>query len=290
MDEPLNHSSSSTPDASSVGSPLERVLARFDGRGEVAGADTMVATGFESLDQGIGGGFRRGDLVVLGGDDGTGTSSLALGIALRSMPRALLITGEMAEERVFERALAISVRVPVQSLRIGVLTEEEQARVTMTAPALREWSPSVDTITLGGTDALWASHDRAPSAPLVVVDGIESLLGRDFDTDDALAGIVRELKRFALERNVAVLAVSHLPALDRKRQDRRPRLGDFGARGAAGVHADLVLGLFREEMYDGELGVTGAAELSILKNRDGDVGYVDLYFSAECLRFQDMAE
>jgi replicative DNA helicase len=274
----------------SVLPPLERVLLRFDGTGDDFGMDPLISTGFPSLDLAIGGGVRRGDLIVLGGDDGHGTSSLALGIALRCTPRALLITGEMAEERVFERALAISARVPIQSLRSETLTEEEQARVTMTAPAFREWSPSVDTITHGGTDALFASHDRAPSAPLVVVDGIESLLGRDFDTDDALAGIVRELKRFALERDVAVLALSHLPTLDRTRQDRRPRLGDFGARGAAGVHADLVLGLFREEMYDGELGVTGAAELSILKNRDGDTGYVDLYFSAECLRFQDMAE
>jgi replicative DNA helicase len=191
---------------------------------------------------------------------------------------------------VFERALAMSARVPMQSLRSGMLTEEERARVTMTAPVLREWSPAVDTVTHGGTDALWTAHDRLPSAPLVVVDGIESLLGRDFETADALAGILLELKRFALERSVAVLAVSHLPALDRNRQDRRPRLADFGARGAVGVHADLVLGLFREETYDGDLGVTGAAELAILKYRDGGLGYVDLYFAAECLRFQDLAE
>jgi replicative DNA helicase len=148
----------------------------------------------------------------------------------------------------------------------------------------------VDTLTHGGTDALWTAHDRERSAPLVIVDGIESLLARDFETADALAGVLLELKRFALERNVVVLALSHLPALDRTRPDKRPRLSDFGARGAAGVHADIVLGLFREEMYDGDIAVTGAAELSLLKHRDGALGYVDLYFTAKWLRFQDVLD
>ena len=160
----------------------------------------------------------------------------------------------------------------------------------MIAPGVREWGPSVDTITHGGTDLLFTAHDRAPSAPLVIVDGIETMLGRDFEVADALGGILLELKRFALERNVAVLALSHLPSMERTRQDKRPRLADLGGRGAAGVHADLVLGLFREEMYDGDLAVAGAAELLLLKNRHGALGYVDLYFSARWLRFQDVLE
>lgn len=271
-------------------SPLERALARVAHAGEGTLDDTIVPTRFPSLDRAVRGGFRRGELIVLGADDGAGASALALGIALRCTPRALLVTGEMREERVFERALAISAKVELESMQLGVLSEEERARVAIIAPSVREWAPAVDTMTRGGTDVLWTAHDRVPTAPLVIIDGIETFLARDFEVADALAGILLEVKRFALERNVAVLALSHLPALDRTRPDKRPRLSDFGARGAAGMHADLVLGLFREEMYDADVAVTGAAELSLLKHRDGALGYVDLYFTAKWLRFQDVLD
>lgn len=270
--------------------PLDRVLARIDQSADGLVDESVIPTRFASLDRAIGGGFRRGDLVVLGGDHGAGTSSLSLGIAMRCAPRALVVTGELHEERVYERALAITARVPLESFRLGVLSEEELARVRMAAPGVREWGPHVDTVTHGGVEVLWTAHDRVPDAPMIVVDGAEMLLARDFDTADALAGILLELKRFALERNVIVLLVMHLATLDRTRHDRRPRLADFGAGGAVGVHADLVLGLFREEMYDADVAVTGAAELSLLKYREGPLGYVDLYFSAPLLRFEDVLD
>lgn len=264
--------------------------ARVDHVPDQRAAGNIIPSGFPSLDRAIGGGFRRGDLIVLGGDDGAGTSALALGIALRCAPRALLLTGEMREERAFERALAIAARVPLEALRLDEFSEEERARVSTIAPVLRERGPVFDSIARGGTDVLWTAHDRAPSASLVVVDGVEALLPRDFEVPDALAGIVRELKRFAMERHVAVLLLSHLPALDRSRPDRRPRLTDFGAHGGAGVHADLVLGLYREEMYDADAAVAGAAELLLLKHRDGARAYVDLYFAAKWLRFEDVLD
>lgn len=273
--------------------PLARVLARLeagDGIGPGALDEAIVPTRFPSLDRALRGGFRRGELTVLGADVSAGASALALGIAMRCAPQALLLTSEMREERVYERALAMSARVPLESLQCGVASDEERARVTMIAPGVREWGPIVETLGHGGTEVLFAAHDRCPNAPLVVVDGVESLLNRDFETADALAGVLLALKRFALERDVAVLALSHLPGLDHARQDKRPRLSDFGARGAVGTHADVVLGLFREEMYDGDLAVTGAAELIVLKHRDGALGYVDLYFQPVFLRFQDVLD
>ena len=98
------------------------------------------------------------------------------------------------------------------------------------------------------------------------------------------------LKRLALTRQVSVLLTTHLPALDRDRRDRRPRLSDFGMGGAVGAHADVVLGLYREEMYDFDHGVSGGAELLILKNRAGARGYVDLFFDPRYGRFEDVAE
>src|SRR5437588_12394169 len=110
----------------------ESLVARVDqqGPGEIAG-DT-VPTGFPSIDRLLGGGLRRRDLVVLGGDIGSGKSALALGLALRVAQRGTavaLVSGEMDEERLMERALAIEGRVAVDDLRSAKLNDETRAGI-----------------------------------------------------------------------------------------------------------------------------------------------------------------
>lgn len=250
----------------------------------------MVPTRFPSLDRALGGGFHRGDLVVLGGDDSAGSSALALALALRSDRQALLLTGEMSPERVYERALAMSARVALESMRLGVLSEEERGRLAGVTSGVRDRAPRVQCLTTGGLAPIARAVEEAPDAALVIVDPLESLLHRDSGRDEALGYAVLELKRLALQRQITVLLTSHLPALDRQRRDRRPQLTDFGLGGAVGTYADVVLGLFREELYEADLGVTGAAELLLLKHRDGPRGYVDLYFEARFGRFEDVLE
>lgn len=272
-------------------SPLTRVVTRVDRLrdGEVDAA--IIPTGFPSLDRAIGGGLRRGDLVVLGGDHRVGTSALALAIAMRIRERTMLLTSEMQPERAYERALAISASVSLDALRLGVISEEERARLAAAAVMLRDRALVIDALTRGGVEAVQLSASATPAPAVVIVDGIESLLTRDdVSRDDALAFAVLALKRFAVEQNAAVMLLSHLPALDRARRDRRPTLTDFGMRDAVGIHADLVLGLYREELYDADMGVAGAAELLLLKQRDGALGYVDLYFSAQFMRFEDVLD
>ena len=149
-------------------------------------------------------------------------------------------------------------------------------------------APNPGPMTLDGTNSYLIAAPHSES--LVVVDPLEGLLDRDSGRDEALGYAVLSLKRLALRRNVALLLTTHLPRLDRDRHDRRPRLTDFGLGGAIGSHADLVMGLYREELYEADLGVTGAAELLLLKNRDGAKGYVDLYFDSRYSRFEDVLE
>ncbi|WP_337169313.1 DnaB-like helicase C-terminal domain-containing protein [Gemmatimonas aurantiaca] len=289
-------------------SPLTRLVARLDrlSAGISASADdtggfdvavsvgdvdpAIVASGFPSIDRAIGGGFRRGDLVVLGGDDGVGCSALALAITLRADRRALLLTSEMRPERAYERALSMSARVSLEALRLGVVSTDERTRLATAALMLRDKAPVVETLLTGGVQAVDRALEASPDVPLVVVDALEGLLDRDLAPADALAHAVLTLKRLALHRQVVVLLTTHLPALDRQRGDRRPRLADFGLGGAVGAHADLVLGLYREELYEADLGVTGATELLVLKHRDGPRGYIDLYFDARFGRFEDVLE
>ena len=271
-------------------SPLTRVVARLDRASHGDVDPGLVATQFPSIDRAIGGGFRRGDLIVVGGDDSAGCSSLALAIALRVSPRALLLTGEMQPERAYERALSMSARVSLESLRLGAVSEEERAKLAIAAVTMRDRAPVIETIVPGSFSAVDRAVEASPDALLVVVDPLECLLDRDSGRDEALGYAVLSLKRLALRRNVALLLTTHLPRLDRDRHDRRPRLTDFGLGGAIGSHADLVMGLYREELYEADVGVTGAAELLLLKNRDGAKGYVDLYFDSRYSRFEDVLE
>ncbi len=272
-------------------SPLTRVVTRVDRLRDGVDDSAIIRTGFPSLDRAIGGGFRRGDLIVLGGDDGSGTSSLVLAMACRMRSRTLVLTSEMRAEQAYERALAMTARVSLESLRAGAIDEEERGKLAAAAVTLRDSAPIIDTMLDGGVDAVARAADASPAPEVIIVDGLESLIASDSrlqSRDEALAYAVLQLKRLALLQNAAVVLVSHLPSLDRTRHDRRPRLLDFGVSGAVGIHADLVLGLFREELYDGDLGVTGATELRVLKFRDGPLGYVDLYFYAQWMRFEDV--
>lgn len=275
-------------------SPLTRVVGRVDRVREGSVDANVIATGFLSLDRALGGGVRRGDLIVIGGDDGVGTSALALAIALRVEVRTLLLTGEMLPERAYERALAMSARVSLESLRLGAVDEEERVRLATAAVALRDRAPVIETLGGGGVDEVQRAVHADPTPDVVIVDGLEALLASDHarlqPRDEALAYAVLGLKRLALARHAAIILLSHLPQLDRARHDRRPRLTDFGVRGAVATHADVVLGLYREELYDGDLGVAGAAELRLLKHRDGPLAYVDLFFFAQWMRFEDVLE
>jgi replicative DNA helicase len=257
--------------------------------GSVAGDG--IRTGFPSIDRWLGGGVRPGDLVVLGGDVGSGKSALALAIAMRTAqagtPVAFL-TGEMTVERVMERALALEGRARVDDLRQGKLDELTRAGVGAAALRLRDHAPLIEVLPPRGLDAL-QSRVAELEVQLLVLDSLQSLAGGSRSQDEELAAAVRFLKSMAVERGVCVLVTAQLPAWER-RADPRPTLEDFGAMGAVKQQADVVMALYREEMYSPGYGVEGATELLVRKNRNGTTGYVDLYFYKQWLRFEDMLD
>jgi len=252
-----------------------------------------ISTGFPSVDNALGGGFRRGDLVVLGGEVASGKSALALAAAVRASDagaKTRFLSGEMDLPRAAERALAIEARVRIDDLRRGSLDDTARANLEAAARRLEPRLPSFSTIDAGGVPALEQDAPRLSSIDLLVVDPLESLATGARPLDEELAAAVRSLKRLATERDVCVFTTSHLPALPRDRKDPRPQLDDFGALGAVKQFADVVLGLYRHEMYESAPDVDGATELLVLKNRNGARGYVDLFFYKQWMRFEDMLE
>jgi replicative DNA helicase len=275
-------------------SPLGRVMRRVDAVADGAPSTDTIPTGFPSLDRALGGGARRGDLIVIGGDVGVGKSALALAIALRAAHNehaTTFFTGESSVERVTERALAIEGRARIDDIRGGTLDEATRAALGGAAVRLRERMPDVFGFPAGGIDALALELRSLPDAALVLIDPLQSLAVGATTLDEQLAHAIREIKRAAVELNVAIVITAQAPYLVPTRPDPRPTLADLGALSAPQQHADVVLGLFREELYPALQGAEGATELAILKNRNGASGmYVDLYFYKQWLRFEDMAE
>jgi replicative DNA helicase len=262
-------------------SPLSQLLRRIDGLADGAPAGDTVPTGFATVDKMLGGGLRTGDLVVLGGDVGSGKSALALGMAMRAAMRGCVVryyTAEMTAERVYERMLAVEGRARIDDLRRGALDEVTRASVAAATLRMRDVPLMVDRLPAEIRDALRAVE----GLKLGIIDSLQGLP----EGEDA----VRGLKAAALELGVALLVTAHLPGLDKTRADPRPRLDDFGSQHTVKQHADIVLGLFREEMYGGGQAVEGATELSALKNRGGPTGYIDLYFYKQWLRFEDLLD
>jgi replicative DNA helicase len=277
--------------AAAGASPFATVLARVDEAADGGATGDSVPSGFPSVDRMLGGGLRRRDLVVLGGDVGAGKSALALAAALRAAEQRCTVvfyTGEASVDRVVERALAIEGRARMDDMRRGALDEAARASVGAAAVRLRDLPLAIERMPIGA-GALVADLEARAGAQLAVVDPLQMLPPGASPLDEELATAVRQLKRLAVDLDVALLLTAHLPNLA-ARADRRPQLDDFGALGAVKQHADVVLGLFREGMYDATPSLEGATELHVLKNRNGPPGYADLYFYAQWMRFEDLVD
>jgi len=285
----------SKPPRPGTGSSLESLVAQLDDR--IAGRPALdtIRTGYASLDRMLGGGFRRQDLVVLGGDIGSGKSALALSLALRAAAAGtptIVLSGEMSSERVLERALAIEGRASIDELRLGQLDDTGRSRVAAAAVKLRDLPLMVRPLTGTAPDEIQSALEVVPPRQLVVVDSVQLVAspraaGR---LEERTALSLRALKRLAIERNIALLATSQLSHHRAERPDPRPTLADLGGLGTIRQQADLVLMIFREEMYRPGQGVEGATELILAKNRNGPTGFVDLFFYSPWLRFVDMLD
>ena len=273
----------------------ESVLARIDALSPGALAPDTVPTGYHSLDRMLAGGLRRQDLTILCGDVGSGKSALALGIAIRAALAGvpvLHMSGEMGPDRVMERALALEGKAPVDDLRQNRLDPAARASIGGAAHRLRDL-PLLLRSLLGDSFAdVREALDVVPPRGLLLVDSLQLTPAPRpaARLEERVALAVRALKALAVDRDVAILATAQLPRHRASRPDPRPTLDDLGGLGAIKQSADVVLTIYREEMYRPGQGVEGATELIVAKNRNGATGFVDLYFYPRWVRFEDMLD
>jgi replicative DNA helicase len=182
----------------------------------------------------------------------------------------------------------------MDELRSAQLSDQMRAGIGAAAVRLRGLPLTLLPLAAADLETALARLERLERLALVLIDYLQLAPPPAGTTpgaqDEAMAAVLRHLKALALERQVVVVVVAQLSRYTSARTDPRPTLDDFGHLGAVKQHADLVLGLYREEMYRPGYGVDGATELLVAKNRNGPTGFVDLYFYRRWMRFEDMLD
>jgi replicative DNA helicase len=265
------------------------------------GLVTGVPSGFVDLDE-MTSGFQRSDLVIVAARPSMGKTSLVLNMALHSGIEAGKTVGifslEMAREQLFLRMLTSEARVDAHRFRGGFLGEQDYSRLVEAFARLHDAKVYIDDTPSIGILEMRAKCRRLKlerGLDLIIVDYLQLMQGRGrFENrQQELASISRSLKILAKELDVPILALSQLSRAPESRGDHRPQLSDLRESGALEQDADVVIFIFREDMYgtDGDVRPenAGTAEIIVGKQRNGPTGTVRLAFLKQYTRFENLA-
>ncbi len=278
-----------------IGEVLETYFDKLDtiqqNRGEVVG----VPTGFADLDK-LTGGLQRSDLIILAARPSVGKTSLQLGMAHNAAVRAGKTVGifslEMSAEQLVQRLLSMETGVDSHRLRMGYIDDSEWDQISRAFGRLAEANVFIDD-TPGISIMELRSKARRLLAErgldMIIVDYLQLLSGRRTENRvQEISEISRSLKGLARELNIPVLALSQLSRAVESRTDHRPMLSDLRESGSIEQDADIVMFIYREEIYDRETEKKGIAEVIVAKHRNGPTDTVNLRFFERTARFADL--
>ncbi len=259
---------------------------------------TGVSSGFKDLDR-YTAGFQPSDLIIVAGRPSMGKTALCLNIAQyaaieHKIPVAIFSL-EMSKEQLVIRMFCSEARVEGHRLRTGYLTESDWPKLTLAAGTLSEAPIFIDD-----TPALSVLELRAKARRLkgehglglMVIDYLQLMKGRSKveSRQQEISEISRSLKALAKELNLPLIAVSQLSRRTEERQGMRPQLSDLRESGAIEQDADLILFIYRDEVYNRseDNPNKGKAEVIIGKQRNGPIGKIELAFLDKFTCFKDL--
>ncbi|MEP6601030.1 MAG: replicative DNA helicase [Nitrospirota bacterium] len=263
---------------------------------------TGIPTGFHDLDERTAG-LQPSDLIIIAGRPSMGKTSLALGIALNAALNrtrqytVAIFSLEMSKEQLCMRLLSAAGNLNMHRIRTGHLNEDEWKTLARTASLLHDSriyiddTPAITVLEMGAKiRRLRAEH----GLDLVVVDYLQLMSGNGVSENrqQEISDISRSLKSVAKELNIPVVALSQLSRAVENRPSKRPLLADLRESGAIEQDADLVMMIFRSEMYAAEVeegddkpDEEHVAEILIAKHRNGPTGIEKLTFLPEYAKF-----
>ena len=267
---------------------------------EHRGLITGVPTGFTELDE-MTSGFHPGDLVIVAARPGMGKTSFVLNIALHCGIKANKSVGvfslEMSKEQLFLRMLTSEARIDAHRFRGGYLGDNDYQKLAVASASMHDAKVFIDD-----TPSIGILEMRAKARRLKLQHGLDMLIidylqlmqgrGRVENRQQELAQISRSLKILAKELGIPIMALSQLSRATETRGDHRPQLSDLRESGALEQDADVVLFIFREDMYPADGNVNpdteNTAEIIIGKQRNGPTGSVKLAFLKQHTRFENL--
>ena len=261
---------------------------------------TGTPTGFVDLDE-MTRGFQPGDLVIIAARPSMGKTSLVLNISQYVAMQPGMTVGffslEMSKESLFLRLLTSEAQIDSHRLMSGAIGQKDYGRISHALESLSAMQLFIDDTSNIGVMEMRAKARRLQAEhglSLLVVDYIQLMSGRGrFENRTLeLAAISRSLKGLAKELHVPIVVLSQLSRAAETRSDHRPQLSDLRESGALEQDADLVILIYRDDVYnkDPNNPDTGTAELIIAKQRNGPTGTVKTAFLREQTRFASLAQ
>ena len=264
---------------------------------ETEGTVTGTATGYTELDS-MTSGLNAGDLIIVAGRPAMGKTTFSMNVAehvaLNDKP-VVIFSMEMPAEQLILRMFASNGRVPLTDIRTGKIREEDWPRVAMAVKAFSKTRLFIDDT--GGqspidirakTRRLAREHGQLG---VVVIDYIQLMQSGSKADNRAseVSEISRSLKSLAKELNCPVIALSQLNRSLEQRPNKRPIMSDLRESGAIEQDADIIMFVYRDEVYDENSPDKGQAEIIIGKQRNGPIGTVRLTFHGKYTRFDNFA-
>ena len=261
-------------------------------------AVTGVATGYVEIDR-MTGGLQPSDLIIVAGRPSMGKTSFCLNIALNvainngvSTPVGIFSL-EMSKEQLVMRFLSSEAEVEFSKLRSGMVRDTEWPKLSKAAGRLYEApifiddAPALSVLDLRArARRLKKEHDLG----ILVIDYLQLMRGRTGSLDrreQEISEISRSLKALAKELNIPVVAISQLNRMVEQRDNKRPRLADLRESGAIEQDADVIMFIYRDEVYHKDSKAAGTAEIIIGKQRNGPIGDVVLTFRDKFTKFEN---
>lgn len=279
--------------------PISRILAgsieALDAKYHHGNAISGMPTGYDKLDE-LTAGLQDGNLIIVAGRPSMGKTSFAMNIAehvaLKSEKAVAVFSMEMSCEELGDRLLSSVGRIPMQQIRSGKVSDDSWSRLSTAVGKLATDKIIVDDSAAIGLMDIRASCrriKRAHGLDLIVVDYMQLMTGTGENRNQEISNISRGLKAIAKEFHVPVIALSQLSRKVEERANKRPIMSDLRESGAIEQDADLILFVYRDEVYNPDTPNKGIAEIAIGKQRNGPLGTVLLTFLGEYTRFENFA-
>lgn len=274
---------------------LEETFERIDDLHKDKDKLRGLPTGFSDLD-GLLAGLQLSDLIIIAARPSVGKTSFALNIAEHvaldeGIPVAVFSL-EMSKEQLVDRLLASQAKIDLWKLRTGNLEDEDFPRIGQAMATLSEAPLFIDDSAMINVLEMRTKARRLQAERglgLIVIDYLQLMGGGNSENRvQEISEISRALKGLARELNVPVIALSQLSRAVEARPDKRPVLSDLRESGSIEQDADVVMFIYREELYDAETEKRGIAEILIRKHRNGPIGSVNLHFKQEQTSFHNL--